>query len=169
MKNKIYPAIVLAVICLTVSLLLASVNILTEDKIAEVQYQKEQSDLKKTMPAGNNFTTIEVDGIDESITAVYSEAGGGYVFKISTKGYNSGLVILCGIDSDGRLTGVNSTQTSETPSKENGISALFDGMRADTFEEKIVSGATKTSKAYSDAVRVSFEAFDKINAEEDEQ
>ncbi len=167
MRSKLIPALTLALICLTVALILASVNLLTEEKIAQEQYKKEQSALKDIMPAGDNFTSIYVDGIDESITAVYSEDNGGYIFKVSTKGYNSGLVILCGIDAKGNLTGVNSTQTSETPSKENGIGELFNGMNADSQKEIIVSGATKTSKAYSEAVRVSYEAFEKITAKED--
>ena len=167
MKNKIFPALVLTLICFTVTLLLSSVNILTEDRILDVQYKKEQSDLGKIMPEGENFTPIIVDGIPASITTVYSESSGGYVFKISTKGYKTGLIILCGIDSEGNLTGVQSTKTSETPSKEQGIGDLFNGMSLDTQNEIIISGSTKTSKAYSDAVRDAFEAFKIITATED--
>ncbi len=169
MKSKLFPAIILGVICLSVTLMLASVNALTEDVIAEAQYQKEQQDLQKIMPNGKNFVPITATDIPKSITNVYIEDGGGYVFRISTKGYNTGLVILCGIDANGNLTGVNSTITNETPSKESGIGDLFDGMTIENQKEIIVSGATKTSKAYSDAVRDAFEAFEKLTAKEELQ
>ena len=167
MKKHIYPSVVIAVICIVVALLLSTVSMLTEDRIKFVQYQKEQSDLKEVMPEGKNFTPLQVTGLEESITTVYSEDGGGYIFKISTQGYKSGLIILCGIDADGNLTGVKSTKTSETPSKENGIGLLFDGMSMENHSEIIVSGATKTSVAYSKAVSYSFEAFNQITSMED--
>ena len=167
MKSKITPIIVLGVICLTVTLLLASVNALTVDRIADVQYEKEQAALREIMPQGEHFTSIDYDGLADSITAVYKESRGGYVFRISTKGYGSGLVILCGIDSNGKLTGVNSTVTNETPSKESGIGKKFDGLTVNSYSEIIVSGATKTSVAYSNAVKDSFEAFKILTCEED--
>lgn len=162
MKSNITPVIVLGVICLAVTMLLASVNMLTADRIAKVQYEKEQEALKEIMPMGEHFNSVEISGLSKSITAVYKESGGGYIFRISTKGYGTGLVILCGIDADGNLTGVKSTVSNETPSKENGIGEKFDGMSLDNYSEVIVSGATKTSSAYSQAVKDSFVAFKMI-------
>ena len=162
MKSKITPVIVLGIICLAVTLLLASVNMLTADRIAKVQYEKEQAALRDIMPKGEHFQTVEVTGLADSITAVYKESGGGYVFKISTKGYGAGLVILCGIDAKGNLTGVKSIVSNETPSKENGIGDKFNGMSLDNHSDIIVSGATKTSVAYSNAVKDSFEAYEMI-------
>lgn len=159
MKNNLTPIIVLGVICLAVTLILSSVNALTADKIADVQYEKEQAALREIMPQGEHFTPIEIAGLPESISAVYKESTGGYVFRISTKGYGAGLVLLCGIDSEGNLTGIDSIVTNETPSKESGIGEMFDGMTHTNYSEVIVSGATKTSIAYSNAVKDSYTAF----------
>ena len=167
MKNKLMPTIVLTCICIIVALLLAVVNTITAPKIEQLQYEKEQAALREIMPQGEHFTSIDYDGLADSITAVYKVSKGGYVFRISTKGYGSGLVILCGIDSNGKLTGVNSTVTNETPSKESGIGKKFDGMTVNSYSEIIVSGATKTSVAYSNAVKDSFEAFKILTCEED--
>ena len=165
MKSKITPIVVLGVICLIVTLLLASVNAMTKNTIEKVQYQKEQQALREVMPKGERFTEVEVNGLPESITKVYKESTGGYIFRISTKGYSTGLVLLCGIDSNGKLTKIVSVVTNETPSKEAGISEKFDGMTSTNHSAVIVSGATKTSTAYSDAVKDAFTAYRMISKE----
>ena len=99
-KKNIMPVVVLSVICLAVAALLAGVNHLTKDKIAENNRLKEQASLIEVLPTELGFNTVYMkegelpDGkyelpeaikksLPETVTSVYQEIGGkGFVFVL---------------------------------------------------------------------------------------
>lgn len=166
MKSKLMPTIVLSCICIIVALLLATVNMITEPRIAEIQYKKEQATLAKVYPDGENFVQISIDGLPSTITKAYTENGGGFVFQITETGYKSGLVVMCGISPDGKITGADYIKSSETLEAEKGLGEFYIGQTTDNFEPILVSGATKTANAYARALKTALESFEIIAEKE---
>lgn len=161
-KNKLIPTIVLSVICITVTLLLSVINIFTAPKIEENQYIKTQEALKTVMPDGAPFEKIENGkGFPESITEIYKSSDGGLVFKVKTKGYKDGLVIVCGIDKDGKITGTDTISSKETYGAEDKLNELFSGKTSVDYDGvPVVSGATRTREGYGKAISDAYKAFD---------
>lgn len=171
MKNKLFPTLALGIICLVVVLVLAAVNTITAPLIEKAQAEKVQKALAEVMPKGVNFTEIEVNGLPSEVTDVYCEDGGGYVFQISVVGYKPGLVILCGIDANGVITGADFVSSNETLSAEVGLGKNFIGHTSDTVTVELVAGSTakKTTNAYYSAIEAALEAFEMITEKEDTQ
>ncbi len=168
MKNKLMPTIVLTCICIVVALLLAAVNTITAPKIEQIQYEKEQAALARVYPNGNNFVDMSTEGLPDIVTKAYTEDGGGYVFQMTVTGYKSGLVIMCGIDPNGNVTGADFIKSSETLSAEVGLGQSYIGQCSDSFEPILVSGATKTTNAYATAIKAALESFEILTAKEAE-
>ena len=160
MKNKLMPTIVLSCICIIVALLLAAVNMITEPIIAQLQYEKEQATLSAVYPNGASFVEISAEGLPSNVTKAYTEVGGGFVFQITETGYKSGLIIMCGIAPDGKITGADFIKSSETLEAEKGLGSSYIGQTADTFEPILMSGATKTTNAYANAIKTALESFE---------
>jgi Na+-translocating ferredoxin:NAD+ oxidoreductase RnfG subunit len=167
MKSKLLPSIVLSSICIVVVLLLAAVNIVTAPKIAEIQAQKVQESLSAVYPDGVNFNELEnIESLPDNVLSVHTEDGGGYVFQIEVKGYKSGLIVMCGVDADGKVTGADFVKSSETLSAEVGLGKAYIGQSLDSFEPMLTTGATKTTGAYANAVKTALESFNILTEKE---
>lgn len=171
-KNpSIKSVIALTVICLVTAFTLGFINYLTAPRIEANEREKENKALMQVLPSGKEFTSLSTDGldIDKSITAVYRETSGeGYVFKITVKGYKSGMTILCGIGADGKVDGAVCLSSSETLGHEKTYGDRFaDKDISSVSSVDTVSGATKTTSAYRKAVRLSLEAFNIIENREE--
>ena len=162
--KKLKPTIVLSAICLTVALLLAVVNMVTLPIIEKANEEKLQAEMKKVMPDGVNFTEISLDGLAEEVTRAFSEDGGGYVFQLEVTGYKPGLVIVCGIDESGKITGAEYISSSETLEAEIGLGSRFIGHTTDSITLDIVAGSTAklTTNAYYKAIEIALSSFDKL-------
>lgn len=159
MKSKLLPSIVLGSICLVVALLLAVVNGITQPMIEEAQAQKVQDSLAEVLPSGKNFIEISTEGLTSSVTAAYTEDGGGYVFRLEVTGYKSGLVIMCGINPNGTVAGADFIASSETLSAEVGLGDKYVGQNAESFSPELITSATKTSQAYADAIKAALDSY----------
>ena len=164
-KRDLMPSVVLATICIVVALMLAAINMITAPIIESRQNALANEALLEVLPDGKNFEKIELtDAYPESVTAGY-KADGGYVFQMTVTGKSSGLVIMCGIDSDGKIVGTKVISNQETPSYAEkvfadieGTSGKYTGMTLDGFAPYLVSGATLTSDAYSQAVKAALQS-----------
>lgn len=170
MKSKLMPTAVLGVICLVVALLLSAINLITAPEIEKRQHEKTMEALREVMPDATDLkpTNEYKSMIDEKITSVW-EGDEGFVFEITTKGKNPGMIILIGIDRDGRITGTKCTADEETPSyadpvlEDIDVGGYFKDKTSDTFKPYVKSGATMTASAYSSAVSAALAAYDTIN------
>lgn len=165
-KSNFTPAIILGSICLVVAVLLSGVNMITGPIIKAAQDQASNEALLVVLPDGKNFEEITLDEkYPPAITMAY-KADGGFVFQASVTGKSSGLIIMCGISSDGKIVGTSVIATQETdgyaanvfPAVE-GTDGAYNDMDLTSFEAYLVSGATLTSKAYGDAVKAALQAF----------
>ena len=161
LKNKILPTVVLTSICIVVALLLALANMFTAPVIEQAQNEKVANTLREVYPSGESFEAVDVKGkgLPESIAEVYSVSDGGFVFKSVVKGYKDGLVIMVGISPDGKITDSKYIESNETNGAEKELNSAYNGKGAEDLEAIIISGSTKTSNAYKQAVSDSLSAF----------
>ncbi len=166
MIKNLKSAIALIVICAVVSVLLAVTNNLTAPIIKEQESAAVNDALAVVLPGASDFSPVEIGEykLPETITEIYSEKNGGYVFKMTTAGYASNFVILCGIDKDGIVKGATCISSNETL----GLEKEYGDTLKETTLEKIdgvatVSGATKTTAAYKNAIKDALNAFVILN------
>ena len=167
MKNKIMPTLVLVIICLVVGFSLALINHFTAPLIQAAQEAAANEALTKVFPNGTDFKKLNLDDytLPDNITAAYSEGSGGFVIQVKVSGYQPGLVIMCGIDKDGKIVGADYIESNETLSAEKGLGNRFVGKTESEMSIDIVAGPTAvlTTKAYYDAVIYAFKAFTTLN------
>ena len=153
--------VVLTAICGVISLLLAATNALTAPIIEKNQNAAANEALLVVMPEGTGFEKMDLSAYElpATVTEAYKEAGGGHVVKLTTTGYGSGFVIMCGVNADGTVSGAVCLSSNETLGYEKTFGENFIGKSSDGIETvDVISGATKTTAAYRNAVK------DAINA-----
>ena len=154
--------IVLAVVCLVSALLLAVVNFITAPVIDAAEKEATNKALREVRAGANEFTALDLSAytdLDASITEGYSDDLGGYVFKMSTTGFNPGLVVLVGIDENGVVVGAKCLASGETLGAEKTYGDNTVGADLDSIDGvATVSGVTKTTLGYRNAVKAALEA-----------
>lgn len=156
MKKYIKSVIALTVICAVVAALLAVTNYVTGPIIEENASAAANEALVIVLPDGEGFTPIDLSTYElpATVTEAYSEANGGCVVKLTTAGYGTGLVIMCGINSAGEITGATCLASTETFGAEKTYGDTAVGMKADTIDGlDTVAGVTKTTTAYKNALK----------------
>ncbi|MBQ8183260.1 MAG: FMN-binding protein [Clostridia bacterium] len=189
MKNKslkeiLVPAIMLFVIATICTALLAGTNLLTEDRIDELEIQAAMAAKTAVFADATNFSdekTVDVNGETYTYYEAQGEKGNitGYVFSVTVKSYGGDLSAMVGISAEtDKITGVEITSINDTPGlgmkvntenflsqyiERTGIIGVNKNEKTDT-EIQAVSGATISSKAVTDAVNQSFSAYESIKA-----
>lgn len=160
MKKSVKSIVVLVSICAVVSVLLALTNAVTAPIITQNEEKSANAALLEVLPDGGSFEKADITAytLPATVTDVYLSENGGHVVKLNTTGYSSGMVLMCGINPDGTVSGTKLIASQETPS--------IGGAAAETYAASVVgvdaasvegldtiSGATKTTAAYKNAVR----------------
>ena len=160
-RNKLMPTVVLSSICICVVALLAVINLFTAPVIVENQAKKLQESLLEVMPEGGEFEEVEeIDGLPANITDVYAAENGGYVFQTNVKGFKTGMIIVCGIDANGCITGTKCIKSQETNGAEKLLPERFTGKTlSEIANVEIIANSTKTSEGYKSAVADAFAAY----------
>jgi Na+-translocating ferredoxin:NAD+ oxidoreductase RnfG subunit len=158
------PSVVLGCICLAVALLLSVINMFTAPIIAQRQSAAANEALLEVLPNGKDFKEIEITSSYPSIVKKGWTADGGSVFQMEVIGYASGLVIMCGVDAEGKIAGVKHIASNETFGAEGELNGAYTSKK-DTIDslELILSasaskGAPMTASAYYKAVDAALEA-----------
>ncbi len=160
MKN-IKPTLVLSCICMAVALILSAINMVTAPIIEANRNASANEALLVVLPEGENFEEIDLSAAElpAIVTKAYKETNGkGFVFQMTSTGYQPGLVIMCGVDAEGKITGVTHLETKETYGKEAELNGVYIGQSLADFSAHIISGATKSSTGYSDAISAALQA-----------
>ena len=161
MKKHLKSILSLTVICAVVAVMLAGVNSITAPLIEKNQAAAANEALLIVMPDGTDFQPVDLTTYElpASVLEAYSEANGGHVFKLTATGYGPDMIIMCGVDASGTVTGAVCLSSNETLSHEKTYGENFPGVTAETIESvATISGATMTTGAYKGAVQ------DAINA-----
>ena len=156
MKKSIQSTLVLVCICAVMAVLLAITNAITYPTIKANEDKAANAALLEVMPEGEGFEKMDTSAYElpATVTEVYKETKGGYVVKMTTTGYSSGMVIMCGVNPDGTISGTVCLSSSETLGHEKTFGANFTGKDAAGVDAvDTVSGATKTTQAYKNAMK----------------
>ena len=161
MKN-IKPTLVLSCICMAVALILSAINMVTGPIIEAQRAAAANGALIEVMPDGTGFEEIDISalGLPEAITNAYKETSGkGYVFRVTSTGYKPGMVIMVGINAEGKITGTKCLETQDTFGKEPQIDNTYIDQSIADFVPNMIAGATMTSIGYRDAVNTALQSF----------
>lgn len=156
MKNYIKSILSLTVICAVVTVLLAGTNMLTAPIIEKNQAAAANEALLVVMPDGTDFAAVDLTQytLPSSVLEAYSEAGGGHVFKLTASGYGPNMIIMCGVDATGTVTGAVCLSSNETLGHEKTYGESTKGATAETIDSvATISGATMTTESYRNAVK----------------
>ena len=89
---------------------------------------------------------------------------------MTVSGNKPGLVVMCGVDNDGKIVGVEVISDDETPGyKEKifdivvGTDGKYSGEDGDSLSAEIVTGATKSSKGIYNAVKAALDGYKVAN------
>ena len=159
MKEKLLPSLVLTLVCAVVCGLLAVANVLTRDKIAQVEEDKIRRGLVSVFGEGN-YQPLDMyfDGVNQ----VY-QSDGILIFDIVTDGYSKGGIhALIGVDSNYTVTTVGIISCGETAGVGTKITASdyldkFRGAADASGYPDIISGATFSSKGLRSAVSLALD------------
>lgn len=166
MKKYIKSVISLISICLVVSLLLAITNLITAPTIKKNEDAAANAALLEVLPDGEDFERVDISKytLPSSVEEAYCEKNGGYVFKLRVSGYSPDMIIMCGISSDGRVSGALCLSSGETLGYEQVYGDNFKGKSIDEVETvDVISGATKTTSGYRSAIKDALNAFTILN------
>ena len=148
--------IALTVICAVIAVLLALTNSITKPLIDKNAAAEANAALLVVHPDGGEFKQLDLTGkeLPATVTEAYSASNGGYVVKLLTSGYGSDMVLMCGIDANGTVTGATCLSSTETLGYEKTYGDSLKGKTANDIDTvEAISGATKTTAAYKNAVK----------------
>ena len=166
MKKSIKSVLMLLVVCSVIALSLAVTNYITAPIIAEKEAELIKESLLVVMPDGGEFDELDISdyALPKTVTAAYGAKNGGYVFKLETTGYSSGLVILCGVYADGTVSGATCVSSNETLGHEKTYGEAFVGRMYKNIDSvDAVAGATKTTEAYRLAIKDAVDSAEYLN------
>lgn len=148
--------IALTAICAVIAILLALTNSITAPIIEKNAAAEANEALLVVYPDGGDFTQIDLTGkeLPATVTDAYSASNGGYVIKLLTSGYGANMVLMCGIDASGTVTGATCLSSGETLGYEKTYGDTLKGKTtADIDAVETISGATMTTAGYKNAVK----------------
>ncbi len=162
MKKNVMPTVVLGSILVIVALLLSVVNMVTGPIIEANRNAAANGALLEVLPEGKGFEELNAMelGLPAAVTNVYKETSGkGFVFRVTSSGYKSGMVIMVGVDAEGKVAGSKCLETQDTFGKEPELDNSYNGQTMSEFNPNMISGATMTSNGYRDAVSLALQAY----------
>ena len=172
-QSKVYPSLVLGCICLTVALLLSVINMFTAPVIAERENALANAALSEVLPGGTGFDNITANhDLPESVIEAYS-ADIGFVFRVSGAGRNAAIVVMVGVDTEGKITGTKIISEAESKgykesvyNRVEGVDGEYTGQTLETFAPVLQSGSTMTSNGFAEAIKAALQAYVIVNGGE---
>ena len=162
--------------------LLAYVNALTQEPIAQAQANILKNAIGEVVPAFDNNPTDEVDEVEvsgQTIRIYAAMNAGNYVgsaVEVAAPGYGGDLRVLVGFDAEGKIHGYSILSHAETPGVGSKAVTWFqEGEKGDVIgknpktadlrvtkdggEVDAITASTITSRAFLQAVQTAFAAF----------
>lgn len=166
-------------ICLVCALLLAVVNSLTENKIAEVNRNKTAQAIAQVVPAFEGEpvdTTVTLDGEQFAVhMAMAADSVVGYAVETSQVGFGGPVNLMVGFDAAGCICSTAVVSHSETPGlgakiteDEGAFRTQFAGKNPAEFNLAVtkdggdvdaITASTITSRAFTAAVAKAYKVY----------
>lgn len=172
MKDILKPIIVLALVCLIITAAVAGVNVMTKDRIAEIDRLTAEKTMGELI-ADAEFETVNLDGAEcsEIYRATHNSTVKGYIFTSSAFGYGGQVGVMTAVDTDGRIIGVRVVACNdETPglgqnAKKDSFTEQFLGLnnQNDVNGADAITSATLTTNAVKKAINSALHDYQIIN------
>lgn len=157
-REYVYPVVILVIICVVTTALLAITNFVSAPIIEKNQEASATATRKELLTDADSFTSVDTDlqtSEDQSakVTEVYqADNGSGYVITVVTKSFGGDLTMMVGLSSDGSITGVKVTDSSDTPGvgskdAQPDYLAQYDGLSQLTSEDVKKENSTTSDGA----------------------
>ena len=167
MSENIKSVLSLTIICLFVSAAVVFSYQITKPYIERSANEAAYTAMESVLPESKKFEEINVaKEILEEYNCTFlrkSAESNAVAIQIETKGYQPGLMVMIGIDTNGKITGVKVVKHAETEGI--GTRAMSDDYlskykgKIDTKDIELISGATYTSQGIRDAVENALRLF----------
>ncbi len=162
---------VLLIITMCIAGLLALVNEVTKDTIAENERAEINAAIKELFPAIKSPKTKELsvklsDDTFNSLSEVKDgEELAGYYARVSPKGFKGAVVMLVGITEDGKICGIRIVSSGETPGigdkiEQKSFLNKFKGQNKASLKVDTISGATYSSRAVIEGTKTALAAYE---------
>ena len=150
---------------------LMGLNVFTGPLVAKNGSAQELAPLYSAMPEAGGFEKIydiadsassALKDVPETVQSIYAETSGlGYAVRLATtKGYTGEAIELTmGVDSEGKITGVELTAYPESKDFGAEYPTTFVGQDSALADVTVVAGVTYSSVAFRDAVSDGFNAL----------
>ena len=176
LKNMV---VVLFTITLVASAAVGGVYTITKEPIAQAKVAAVNTALQQVLPEYEATTsqTIEVNSLPiVAHTATVADKTVGYAIEsLSKNGFGGAVRLMVGFDTEGTILNINVLEQKETPGlgtkmadegnpllaslKEKKVSEVNMTVKKDGGDIDALTAATISSRAYSEAVAVAYEAF----------
>lgn len=168
MKSILKPIVVLTLISVIAAALLGGTYEATKPLIDAAEKAATAQAMQQVLPQATSLEEFEMDEIENLQLAARDAGGAGYAFKVTDKGFGGQITVMVGIDLDGKMTGIQLVEHSETP-------GLGSKAGQPSFTDKFIgvdegglsgvdtiSGATVTSSAVKRCAATAYEAFNSL-------
>ena len=168
-RTYVMPLLVLTLICLVVSGALALMNSVTHPIIISAAAERADAAMINKIPHATGFEPVELDafeGIPHTVKEAYRTTNEvGYIFIAVINGFSGDITIICGVDTDGRITATSTLSHTETKGigtiiEQESFLNTFSGQDGRLEGVDTVTGATISTRAYIHAIRDILEAFE---------
>ncbi len=163
-KNILKLGLVLCLICGISTLVLSTVNHITEPIIAELTVKQQNAARQEVLADAEEFIAVN----EAFYIGKKGDATVGYAVGVAPSGYGGAIHMMVGISTEYRVTGIKIVSFSETPGlgskagepkflnqfigKNEDITVVKGGANGD-HQVTAVSGATVSSKAVTEGVK----------------
>lgn len=188
MKDILKLGTTLFAICAVASLVLGVTNNVTEPVIEERNIQASNESRKIVLPQADEFKVLEgmnSDIVVEVYEGLKNKEVIGYTIKTSSKGYGGAIESMIGISKEGKITGVEIGNHSETPGLGSKATepafkgqyldkdvlkplSVIKGSANNDNEISAISGATITSNGVTSGVNAAMKIYnEKLSGNKD--
>ncbi len=177
-KYVLRLTLTLLIITALVAALLAVVNSVTKPIIDELNRQKTMKAIEAVLPGGGEAISIPTG--NDMVTALY-EGEKGYAVQVAPAGFNGAIVMMVGVDQDGKVLGISVISQAETAglgsicaatsSAGDAFRGQFVGMSGtlavtkDGGEIDSITSATITSRAVTNGVNAALACVAELSKE----
>ena len=141
-KNFLYTlrlSGILLAICVCVSAALAGVNAITKDRIAAMQQEKTQAAVSQVLEGTAEIMDLSAIADLGIVRGAYASEYG-YAVEVAPNGFDGEILMMVGVDMDGKVTGVSIISQTETAGL--GAEAAADNAKGNAFRDQFLGLTT---------------------------
>ena len=137
-KNILYTlrlSGILLIICACVAAALAGVNAITKDRIAKIQHEKTMAAIAQVLEGDAQKVDLP-ENVDLGIVRNCYVSECGYAVEVAPNGFDGEILMMVGVDMDGKVTGISIISQTETAGL--GAESAADSAKGNAFRDQFI-------------------------------